>query len=228
MGSLRRRAARLEEQHGGARTELSEHARRERWLQQQRFSLRGAMPPAVSHVRSFIAWMLMVGQMPDDPEALIERLMAAPDASGYCQPPEERSRAVVEGEVWRAVYHGEEGFEHLECPPQWAAAFEAAYEARERFLSMPPGHVANWAVERRRMQERGATPEEIEEHDRHFEEPYGLSDELAATALGPYADVLTDAERYWMLAAAPLGDVLGGSWGWQVAEQVRKLESGGK
>jgi hypothetical protein len=232
VGELGRRLARVAERRSvAAKRVISEAERHERWLSRQRIRHREATPKAAHHAREYLGWLRMVGRVPGDAEALIAEIMAAPDASGYMQPPEERSRPVTEAVIFRAIYDREPGLEHLveQVPEEWRAALEASETLRDRFLSMPPQEVARWWVESRTLREKEEPIEAINEHAASYEGRYGITEELLTTALGPDADLLTDDEGHWMVAET-IADALCGEWGWQVHDQIVKQEkqSGGK
>jgi hypothetical protein len=131
---------------------------------------------------------------------------------------------VTEREVYAAIRRKEEGLGHLTIPAEWEAALAASESVRDAFLSMPPEHFAKWRAEARAMKERGEPKAAIEEHARLHEEPYGISQELLTTALGPNRAMLTDQERNWMLIA-PLGDGMAEEWRWQIAQAIRRIEA---
>jgi hypothetical protein len=224
MGGLNKRVQRLRDRTpdmGHERRVLSEAERHSRWLSRQRVRHREATPKSAHHAREYLAWLRMVGRVPDDVETLIEQVMAAPDASGYMQPPAERSRPVTEAAIYAAIWRGDEGLEHLVIPAEWAAALEASETLAERFLSMPAEVVAEWWVASRTLRERGEPNEAIEEHAQSYEGRYGITEELLTTALGPDADLLTDEEGHWMVAET-IADAMTGEWGWQVHNQIVK------
>jgi hypothetical protein len=227
MGSLERRLRKIEEQANSANAApvRSEEERRQRWLWRQRHARRENTPKCVFHARSYLAWLRMVGKLPTFASAaeLIEQILEAPDASGYRQPPETRSRSVTEREVYAAIRRRDEGLEHLTIPTKWDAALGASETLRDGFLSMPPEHFAKWWVESAAMQERGEPKAVVEEHARRYEEPYGISEELLTTALGPKREVLTDEERNWMVCT-PLEGVISGEWGWQMEQAVCRIK----
>jgi hypothetical protein len=224
------RLARLEGRARPAAPVPSEEERRERWLWRQRDARRELTPKTVYHVGSMIRWLRMVGKIPANVEALIERILEAPDASGYRQAPEERSPAVTEAEVWRAVHNREPGLEHLaaEMPPEWADAFRAADEWRDKLLSMPLEAVARWVIANRRlMDQEEATGEKIVALAAAHMGPYGIDEPLLERVASPARGV-HDAEAGGWMIHAPVADDLCSEWAWRVAERIRQLdESGG-
>jgi hypothetical protein len=228
MGSLERRLRKIEEQANSANATpvRSEEDRRQRWLWRRRDARRENTPKCVFHARSYLAWLRMVGKLPSFASAaeLIEQILEAPDASGYRQPPETRSRGVIEREVYAAIRRRDEGLGHLTIPAEWDVALVASETLRDRFLSMPPEHFAKWRVESAAMQEQGEPKAALEEHARRYAEPNGISEELLTTAQGPNGAVLTDEERHWMVYA-PLDDAMAEEWGWQIAEAIRRIEA---
>jgi hypothetical protein len=199
------------------------------WQARQRIRANELTPPDVKHVRSMIALFRIQGSLAgESAERLLERIVSYPHDPGTPAGEAEaagRSLALIEAELWRAVRAGEPDLAHLaaEVPPEWAAALEASETLADRFLSMPPEVVAKWWVESRAMQERGEPKEAVEEHARRYEESYGIREELLTTALGLDCAVLTDEERHWMIRA-PLEDALSGSWGWEIAQAIRRIE----
>ena len=228
MARLEARLARLEDRASSANAApvRSEEERRQRWLWRQRDARRENTPKCVFHARSYLAWLRMVGKLPSFASAaeLIERIMEAPDASGYRQPPETRSRSVTEWEVYAAIRRKDEDLGHLTIPAEWEAALGASESVRNGFLCMPLEHFAKWRVESAAMKERGEPKAVIEEHARRYEEPYGISQELLTTALGPNGAVLTDEECHWMVCA-PLDDTMAEEWRWQIAQAIRRIEA---
>ena len=228
MGSLERRLRKIEEQASSANAApvRSEEDRRQRWLRRWRDARRENTPKCVFHARSYLDWLRMVGKLPSFASAaeLIEQILEAPDASGYRQPPETRSRGVIEREVYAAIRRRDEGLEHLTIPTEWDAALGASEKLRGGFLSMPPEHFATWWVESAAIQERGEPKAVVEEHAGHYGEPYGISEELLTTALGPNGAMLTDEECNSMVRA-PLDDAMAGEWGWQIAQAIRRIEA---
>jgi hypothetical protein len=229
MARLGDRLSRLEDRARPAAPVLSETERHKRWLWRQRDRRRDATPKSAFHARERLAWLRMVGRVPGDAEALIEEVMAAPDASGYMQPPEERSRPVTEAVIFRAIYYREPGLEHLaeQVPEEWSAAFEAAETLAQRFLSMPPAVVAKWWLEARTLRERGASDAEIAAHAASYERPYGITEELLTTALGPDREILDDQERHWIVGES-IADAMLGEWGWAIEKQIVEQEKKAK
>jgi hypothetical protein len=227
MARLGDRLSRLEDRARPAARPLSEAERHTRWLHRQRIRHREATPKSAHHAREYLAWLRLAGRVPGDAETLVEEVMAAPDASGYMQPPEERSRPVTEREVYAAIWRGDEGLGHLVIPDAWAAALEASETLRDRFLAMPPEVVAEWWVESHTLREGEASSEAINEHAQSYEGRYGITEELLTTALGPDADLLTDEEGHWMVAET-IADALCGEWGWHVHNQIVKQEKQAK
>jgi hypothetical protein len=223
---IEKRLARLEGRTFSAAPVRTEAERRQRWLWRRRDARRERTPKEAYHARSMLAWLRMVGKLPSFASAaeLIEQILEAPDASGYRQPPETRSRGVIEREVYAAIRRRDEGLGHLTIPAEWDAALVASETLRDGFLSMPPEHYAKWRVESAAMQEQGEPKAALEEHARRYAEPYGISEELLTTAQGPNGAMLTDEERHWMVYA-PLDDAMAEEWGWQIAEAIRRIEA---
>ncbi len=228
MARLADRLRRLEARGEGP-PQRSEAERRSYWEARAKITRNEQTPPDVKHARSMIALFRIQGSLAgESADRLLERIASYPREPGTPAgdaKAEGRSRSMIEAELWRAVRAGEPDLAHLaaEVPPEWAAALEASETLAERFLSMPPEVVAKWAVESAAMLERGEPKEAIEEHARSYEERHGITQERLTAALGPDADVLTDEECHWMIRA-PLGDALTGSWGWAIAQAVRRIE----
>ena len=225
MGSVRRRLERIEERRAAKLRprRRSEAERYKDWQARASIRRNQETPRSAKVARSRIAWLRRVGKLGEfaSAEHLIDDIMAGPDGSGGLQPPEERSRTLVEHEVYSSVKRRDSGLEHLQVPPQWAEALEASEKLREGFLSMLPEHFAQYFVQRCAMQERGEPEAALEDHARRYEEPYGITRELLTTALGPDAGLLTDEERSWIITA-PLDDVMTGERGWRIAEAIRR------
>jgi hypothetical protein len=203
----------------------SEEERFTDWQADAAITRRDATPKCAFHARSMIRWLAMIGKLPANAEALIERIMAEPhDVSGYRQPPETRSRSVVTWEVMRSVWREEEGMEPVELSSEWYEAFEAGEELRRLFGAIPPETVALWIVERRRQRERGATDEELKHLDASCLVPHGITEELEERAVGPDADEVSDAEKKWRISEH-VHDVFASSWGFQMHKHASRLEN---
>jgi len=163
-------------------------------------------------------------------ERLLERIAAYPHDPGTLAGEAEaegRSLALIEAELWRAVYHGEEGLEHMagEMPDARRDALAAADRWRDRLLGIPIEAVAVWVRANRALKERG-TGEEIDAlAAKHLGPlgPYGIDKRLLERAVGQDAGGLSPAEGSWMIYA-PVADDLCSEWAWRVREQVRKLD----
>ena len=185
---------------------------------------RDATPKCAFHARSMIRWLAMIGKLPADAEALIERIMDEPhDVSGYRQPPETRSRSVVTWEVMRSVWREEEGMEAMELPSEWCEAFEAGAQLRRLFGAIPPETVALWIVERGRQRERGATEQELKHLDARQLASHGVTEELEELALGPDAEEISEPEKKWRILEH-VHDIFASSWGFQMRKHASMLE----
>lgn len=225
MGSLRRRAARLEERRGSRRREVSEEERYTDWLQRQRIRRRDATPKCAFHATSMIAWLAMIGEMPGSAEALIERIIAEPhDVSGHMQPPETRSVSVTGWEAMRAIWRGDEGTEAIELPAAWREAVEAGEILRGVISAAPPEMLARWVIEAvEASEERGAdTDEEIDRRTRRYLEERGIDPALLDQAAGPDRDEIPPEERRWRLSELGAED-MDGPMGWEIRQAVNRL-----
>jgi hypothetical protein len=229
---IEKRLARLEGRPRSANAAplRSEAERRQRWLRRQREARRQRTPKCVFHARSYIAWLRVVGKLGSFASAaeLVEKILEAPDASGYRQPPETRSRGVIEREVYAAIRRRDEGLGHLRIPPEWEAALGASETMRDAYLAMPAEHVASWWLEARELQERGEPNlEDLEEHARRYEEPYGITEELLRAALGPNGArrSCSGEERGWMLRAPMEDAVAAEEQRWQATQVIRRIEA---
>jgi len=150
--------------------------------------------------------------------------MEGPDGSGCLQPPEERSRIMVEREVYLAVWRGDEGLQHLRVPGEWAEILDASEQWRARLESVPPVVFARWLVENRRaMQEDGSEAGQIEALGEQCLGPFGITEALLESVVGPDRDALTSEELGWQLNA-PLQDLFVSEWAFEVQEEVRKID----
>jgi hypothetical protein len=113
MGSLERRLRKIEEQANSANAApvRSEESRYRDWRARQLISRNELTPPDVEHARDMIALFRLQGSLAGESAArLIERIAAYPHDPGTPAgeaKAEGRSLALIESELWRAVYHGE-------------------------------------------------------------------------------------------------------------------------
>jgi hypothetical protein len=228
---LRQEVARLRERALPAKPVRSEAERFSSWQARARIRRNQEAPRSVKVARSRIAWLRLVGKLRDfsSSEQLIEDIMTGPDGSGGLQPPEERSRILVEREVYSAIRRKDPGLGHLEeLPGEWAEMFAAADEWRERMLAVPIGTLARWVIATRRLVERGAE-EEIDALSAEHLGPYGIDAQLLERVVGPDRAVLSSEETGWMIHA-PLSDDFCSQWAFKVGEETRKIDEreGGK
>jgi hypothetical protein len=216
LKQLKAKAARLEA--GTAAPALTEHERRQRWVEDCKRRHAERMPPDAKRARSLIALLRLQSYLATmSADELTERILD-------WQPVPEggRARGTVECEVYRAIYHREEGTEHMVLPEGWREAFDAGAEMRRLHGAIPPQTFAGWVFERISRMERGATEEELERFDRGHCEPHGITPALEERAVGPDHDSITKEEARWRVAEsmAPLGQ---GDWGWQVETHLERL-----
>jgi hypothetical protein len=221
------RLSRLEERARPAGSVRSEAERYRDWQARARIRRNEQTPQDVKHARSLIALFRIQGSLAgESAERLLECIVSHPhDASGSGSEAGGRSLALIEAEFWRAVHAREEGLEHLALPPEWAEAFAAADEWRERMLAVPLEVLAHWVRAIRRLLERDAEAEIDVLTAKHLG-PYGIDLPLLEKAAGRDAGGLSPAEEAWMIHA-PVADDLCSEWAWRVAEQVRKLNEAG-
>ena len=230
-GQLRADIRRLRERARPAMPVRSEAERFSYWQARARIRRNELTPQDVKHTRSMIALFRIQGSLAgESAERLLERIAAYPHDPGTLAGEAEaegRSLALIEAELWRAVYHGEEGLEHMagEMPDARRDALAAADRWRDRLLGIPIEAVAVWVRANRALKERG-TGEEIDAlAAKHLGPlgPYGIDKRLLERAVGQDAGGLSPAEGSWMIYA-PVADDLCSEWAWRVREQVRKLD----
>ena len=226
MARLEDRLARLEDRASSANAARvrSEESRYRDWLARQRIRTNERTPPDVEHARDMIALFRLQGSLAGESAArLIERIAAYPHDPGKPAgeaKAEGRSLALIEVELWRAVYHGEEGLEHMagEMPDAWRDALAAAGRWRDRLTGMPLEAVARWVIANRALKERG-TGEIVAKHMG----PFGIDEPLLERVMGPNVAVLRPDERGWLIFA-PFAEDLASEWAWRVGERIRKLD----
>jgi hypothetical protein len=226
MGSLERRLRKIEEQANSANATpvRSEESRYRDWLARQRIRANELTPPDVGHARDMIALFRLQGSLAGESAArLIERIAAYPHDPGTTAgeaKAEGRSLALIEVELWRAVYHGEEGLEHMagEMPDAWRDALAAAGRWRDRLTGMPLEAVARWVIANRALKERG-TGEIVAKHMG----PFGIDEPLLERVMGPDVAVLSPDQGGWLIYA-PVADDLASEWAWRVGERIRQLD----
>jgi hypothetical protein len=226
MGSLERRLRKIEEQANSANATpvRSEESRYRDWLARQRIRANELTPPDVEHARDMIALFRLQGSLAGESAArLIERIAAYPHDPGTTAgeaKAEGRSLALIESELWRAVYHGEEGLEHMagEMPDAWRDALAAAVRWRDRLTGMPLEAVARWVIANRALMERG-TGEIVAKHMG----PFGIDEPLLERVMGPDVAVLSPDQGGWLIFA-PIADDLASEWAWRVGERIRQLD----
>jgi hypothetical protein len=227
VGQLAGRLSRLEERRRLVRPLRSERERFEDWQLRVRIRRDRKTPRSVKVCRSRIAWLRLVGKLSDfeSAEELIADVMTAPDGSGGRQPPEERSRTLVEREVFAAIWRQDEGLGHLELPPEWAEMLAAADEWRAKMLSVPVQELAHWVIAIRALiqQEAGEAGEKIDGLCAECLGPYGVDEQLLERVVGPDRAVLTSEEVGWMIHGPLQGDYCS-EWAWQVGEAVREID----
>jgi hypothetical protein len=232
VGGLAARLSRLEERARPAGPVRSEAERFSYWQARARIRRNELTPQDVKHTRSMIALFRIQGSLAgESAERLLERIAAYPHDPGTLAGEAEaegRALALIEAELWRAVYHGGEGLEHMagEMPDAWRDALAAADRWRDQLLGMPIEAVAVWVRANRALMQREATGEEIDAlAAKHLGPlgPYGIDKRLLERAVGQDAGGLSPAEGGWMIYA-PVADDLCSEWAWRVREQVRKLD----
>jgi hypothetical protein len=230
MGSLERRLRKIEEQANSANATpvRSEESRYRDWLARQRKRTHERTPPDVEHARDMIALFRLQGSLAGESAArLIERIAAYPHdpstPAGEAKA-EGRSLALIEVELWRAVYHGEEGLEHMagEMPDAWRDALAAADRWRDRLTGMPLEAVARCVIENRALKERGTGEEIVALTAKHMG-PFGIDEPLLERVMGPNVPVLSPDERGWLIFA-PVAEDLASEWAWRVGERIRQLD----
>ena len=160
-------------------------------------------------------------------EDLIADILQGPDGSGCQQPPEERSRTLVEHTVYAAIWRGDPGLGHLEpIPAQWVQILDASEQWRQGMLAVPTEVLARWVIACRPLIERypAGVDGEIDRVCEEFLGPYGISEELLerVTGRGSLGD-LTSEETGW-LVYAPLADDYCSEWCWLTHEAVREID----
>jgi hypothetical protein len=221
----------LEERTRPAQKRTRSEAERYRdWRARQLISRNELTPPDVKHAREMIALFRIQGSLAgESAEQLLERIVSYPhDASGSGSKAGGRSLALIEAELWRAVYHGEERLEHMagEMPDAWRESLAAGDVWRHRLTGMPVEAVARWVIANRALMERGSTGEEIVALAAKHMGPYGISEGLLERVAGPDRNVHDGEKAHWMIYA-PVADALCSEWAWKVTEQVRKLDETG-
>ena len=226
MGGLAGRVTRLEERTRLARKHArSEEERFTDWQARAAISRREATPKCAFHARSMIRWLAMIGKLPGNVEALIERIMDEPhDVSGHRQPPETRSRSVVTWEVMRSVWREEEGTEAMELPAEWREAFEAGEILRGIYREAPAEELARWVLEAVEAQEEGGEEanNEINRRTERYLEEQGIAPVLLDQAVGPEASGIPSEERRWRLSELGAED-MDGPRGWEILKAVTRL-----
>jgi len=226
MGSLERRLRKIEEQANSANVTpvRSEESRYRDWLARQRIRTNELTPPDVEHARDMIALFRLQGSLAGESAArLIERIAAYPHDPGTPAgeaKAEGRSLALIEVELWRAVYHGEKELAHMagEMPDAWRDALAAAVRWRDRLTGMPLEAVARCVIENRALKERG-TGESVAKHMA----PFGIDEPLLERVMGPDVAVLSPDQRGWLIFA-PVADDLASEWAWRVGERIKQLD----
>jgi hypothetical protein len=230
MGSLERRLRKIEEQANSANATpvRSEESRYRDWLARKRIRTNELTPPDVEHARDMIALFRLQGSLAGESAArLIERIAAYPHDPGTPAgeaKAEGRSLALIEVELWRAVYHGEEGLEHMagEMPDAWRDALAAADRWRERLTGMPLEAVARCVIANRALKERGTGKEIVALTAKHMG-PFGIDEPLLVRMMGPDEVVLSPDQRGWLIFA-PVADDLASEWAWRVGERIKQLD----
>jgi hypothetical protein len=183
------------------------------------------LPSSVKLARSRIGWLRMVGDLLGfaSAEQLIEDVSEAPDGSGSRLPPQERSRVLIEREVYASIWRGDPGLQHLSVPPEWAEVLDASETWRARLQSVPPATFARWLVEARRVMQDGSADAQIEAlAGRHLRE-YRIDEPLLERVVGQGVLDLSSEELRWMLNAS-LQDLFVSQWAFEVGEEIRKLD----
>jgi hypothetical protein len=224
---LREEVARLRQRTRPARPLRSERETLEDWQLREIPRRNREIPGTVKVCRSRLGWLRMTGQLSGftTAEALVDDIMTGPDGSGSLLPPSERSRVLVSREVYLAVWRGDPGLGHLEpIPAEWVEILDAAETWRERLQSVPPATFARWVLENRRaMQEHGSEAGQIEALGEQCLWPFGITEALLESVVGPDRDALTSEELGWQLNA-PLQDLFVSEWAFEVQEEVRKID----
>jgi hypothetical protein len=230
VARLEDRLARLEDRASSANAARvrSEESRYRDWLARQRIRTNELTPPDVEHTRDMIALFRLHGSLAGESAArLIERIAAYPHDPGKPAgeaKAEGRSLALIEVELWRAVYHGEEGLEHMagEMPDAWRDALAAADRWRDRLTGMPLEAVARCVIANRALKERGTGEEIVALTAKHMG-PFGIDEPLLERVMGPDVAVLSPDQGGWLIYA-PVADDLASEWAWRVGERIRKLD----
>jgi hypothetical protein len=228
-GQLRADIRRLRERARPAMPVRSEAERFSYWQARARIRRNELTPQDVKHTRSMIAlFRIQASLAGESAERLLERIAAYPHAPGTLAGEAEaegRSLALIESELWRAVYHGEEGLEHMagEMPDAWRDALAAADRWRDRLTGMPIEALAPWVIANRALMQREATGEEMVALFAEHLAPHGITKALMERVMGPDVVELSPEERGWLIYA-PVADTLSSEWAWQVVEHIRKLK----
>jgi hypothetical protein len=224
VGGLSRRVAKIEERRTPPKLRpRSEAQRRAYWEARQKRRYTEHQPRSVFHARDFINHRRLVGWLGRyNAESMIDAIVGDT----------ELSRPMVEHTVYRAIYDGEAGLQHMqtELPDKWADAFRAADEWREKLASVPVEVAAVWVrAHRTLIKERGSQArDEMLALDKKHMSPYGITEELLERVCGPDRDLLPAQEAHWMVYS-PIAGVLRSDWAWEIQQRVEKLdEIGGK
>jgi hypothetical protein len=224
---LRQEVTRLRERHAAARPRRRSTSERfEDWQFRERHRRVRELPRSTKAARSRIAWLALVGDLRgfSSAEQLIADILQSPDGSGGRQPPSERSRIMVEREVFASIWRRDPGLGHLEpIHAEWAEILDAAEQWRERLQSVPPATFARWLVENRRAIQDGSEAGQIEALGDRYLGEYAINEGLLQAVVGPDRDALSPEELSWMLNAS-LQDLFVSEWAWEVGEEVRKID----
>ena len=166
------------------------------------------------HAADTIRLLRMQGRLGTTTEDLRARLLAWRPAL---------NEGAVERELARTIYLREPGTENMECPPEWAEAFEAADELRELYAAVPDETLARWSLETREAEQRGEDdPGRAAADDA---EGYGITDAALWAAVGPDADEIPPEEAERRLREA-LADLYYGERGYEVQKHIDRMAPG--
>ena len=173
VGSVRRRLERIEERRAAKLRprRRSEAERYKDW--QARASIRRDQetPRSAKVTRSRIAWLRRVGKLGEFASAehlIVDDIMAGPDGSGGLQPPEERSRTLVEHEVYSSVKRRDSGFKDTTgTAPVGRSPRGIGKAPGKGFSPCCPSTSLSTSYRDRAMQERGEPEAALEDHAEH-------------------------------------------------------------
>ena len=166
------------------------------------------------HAHDVFRLLRTQGNLPGTAEEIRDRLLA-------WRPP--LAPHAVDRVLARAIFEGEEGTEGMECPPEWAEAFEAADELRERYMEAPSEELAEILVAAHRLQ--GGAAEDADAVGEWIDaelERLGITEELGRKAIGPDGDEIPEEER-WRRVMEAVADFYYGEKGYEVQQHITRL-----